>query len=401
MISFQIPTELREFLVEIESLGFSLCLVGGIVRDHFMKKNESTDYDIEIRASDIIEDQDWPLYYQKLIDYLKSKNLNIELLPYMITRVHYLSYSLEFSSPRVEKFNSQQLSHHNFNSVASSNLSFAESFNRRDFTINAIGIKLLLSCNQQEIIDPFNGLLDINNKILRNISDDFFNDPVRLLRLIRFENKFKFEISPAIKENFSKFNLSELSEFHFKTEMFKTGNIRFLTNFKKIILENKILLNTKYNWILKIDENIISEAVQVKNREDLLVAVMLYQDQLSGPCAEFLQQPKYFLPDIKSLYLSVKALNTFTKEDGLKIIEMGNKDFGNTKYVEYFKIINDKKKSIDIFIQFDDKFISPNLKELLKILDVKLESNLINATPVEERSSLRYFVAIQKWVKDD
>jgi len=56
-----------------------------------------------------------------------------------------------------------------------------EDLSRRDFTINAIAQDI-----EGNIIDPFNGQNDIKNKIFRHVSDAFFEDPLRAIRLARF-----------------------------------------------------------------------------------------------------------------------------------------------------------------------------------------------------------------------
>ncbi len=81
---------------------------------------------------------------------------------------------------------------------------------RRDFTINAIA----LSLNQQtfgELLDPFNGINDLRNKLLRtplNPEETFSDDPLRMLRAIRFSAQLNFKIDEpavlAIKNNASR-----------------------------------------------------------------------------------------------------------------------------------------------------------------------------------------------------
>jgi tRNA nucleotidyltransferase (CCA-adding enzyme) len=65
--------------------------------------------------------------------------------------------------------------------LADPSVTLQEDLARRDLTINAIAINRL-----GEIIDPFNGMQDLENKTLRHISKAFSEDPVRLLRLARF-----------------------------------------------------------------------------------------------------------------------------------------------------------------------------------------------------------------------
>ena len=65
---------------------------------------------------------------------------------------------------------------------------------RRDFTINSLAVSLN-SRDLGEIIDPLDGLFDINNQILRNNhSLSFYDDPTRIFRAIKYSNKLSLKI---------------------------------------------------------------------------------------------------------------------------------------------------------------------------------------------------------------
>ena len=70
-----------------------------------------------------------------------------------------------------------------------------EDLDHRDFTINAVAVKVNQDCSLGEIIDPLNGAGDITKKIIRIINDkSIVSDPLRILRAIRFSETLNFSI---------------------------------------------------------------------------------------------------------------------------------------------------------------------------------------------------------------
>lgn len=75
--------------------------------------------------------------------------------------------------------------------VSSSEVSLEQDLLRRDLTINAIA-----EDKDGHLIDPYNGLGDLQHKLLRNVSAAFGDDPLRVLRVARFAAKLNFSVAP-------------------------------------------------------------------------------------------------------------------------------------------------------------------------------------------------------------
>ena len=72
----------------------------------------------------------------------------------------------------------------------SDDITLEQDLERRDITINAIA-----SDENGDLIDPFNGRNDLENKVIRHVSDAFVEDPLRVLRVARFAAQFDFLIA--------------------------------------------------------------------------------------------------------------------------------------------------------------------------------------------------------------
>lgn len=123
----------------------------------------------------------------------------------------------EFALARTEQ--KIGVGHKNFEITTGKNITIIEDLKRRDLTINSIAEDVLSG----EIIDPFEGRLDIKNHIIRATSNAFLEDPLRAYRAARFACKFDFEIEEKTIElmNKSKTELNELSSERVFDEMRK------------------------------------------------------------------------------------------------------------------------------------------------------------------------------------
>jgi len=121
---------------------------------------------------------------------------------------------------------------------------FKEELERRDFTINsmAINITKLFKDEDDFFIDYFNGLKDIDDKVIKQTNPNVFEeDPIRVLRAFRFKNLLGFEIEKETMKNL---------KTH-KSELDKVSPERMRDEFFRItLMENKILYDLYENEIL-------------------------------------------------------------------------------------------------------------------------------------------------------
>ncbi len=199
-----------------------LTMVGGASRDLLIFNLKNFDLDIEIRN---IEFQD----FKKLLTTYISSHVEIKLteFPFGVFRLTNIDgHTIEFSLPRIEEI-IDPYHHHYFRAQLVKDLTYEKAFIRRDFTVNAIGIKLI-SLSEGLIIDPFNGLEDAKHKILKAVSSELFPiDPVRFLRAYRFKSKFQYEFDNDLKTLLEKMPLQKLSFHYFKEEWRKNGSMHF------------------------------------------------------------------------------------------------------------------------------------------------------------------------------
>lgn len=99
----------------------------------------------------------------------------------------------EYALARTERKTSK--GYQGFQFSTSPDITLEQDLARRDITINAMA-----RASDGTLIDPFNGMADLKNGMIRHVSDAFIEDPVRVLRVARFAARFKFSIAPQTQE---------------------------------------------------------------------------------------------------------------------------------------------------------------------------------------------------------
>jgi len=173
-------------------------VIGGFVRDLILER-PSKDIDIVVIGSGLD-------LAQACADKLRVKKVSV-FERFGTAQFRYKDLEVEFVGARKESYRSDS------RKPTVENGSLQDDQNRRDFSINALALSLHKD-NFGDIIDPFNGLVDLENRTIRTPlepSKTYSDDPLRMMRAIRFATQLDFKIErqslEAISENASRLQI--------------------------------------------------------------------------------------------------------------------------------------------------------------------------------------------------
>ena len=169
--------DVKNLLTILNNNGYEAYIVGGFVRDYLLNI-KSNDYDICTNCpikilSSILNNYEYKIYFDTLT--IEIEDINIQITPYR------------------KEFNYKNR-HPEYINV----LDLKTDLLRRDFTINSICMD-----SNNKIIDILNGREDLNNRLIKCIGDidtKLIEDPLRILRAIRFSIKLGFNIETKLKD---------------------------------------------------------------------------------------------------------------------------------------------------------------------------------------------------------
>jgi len=236
----------HEVFSRIANISANLCLetyvVGGYVRDLILGR-PSKDIDFTCVGSGISLAQEVASSYDEHIPFTVFKNFGTAMLKLQDWELEFVgarkeSYRLESRKPIVEDG------------------TLLEDLERRDFTINAMAISLNPE-TYGELVDPFNGFEAIKKKILKTPLEPgvtFSDDPLRMMRAVRFATQLNFDIDAdtffALSENAHRLKI--------------ISSERIIDELNKIILTEKPSYGFKLLFVSKLLHEFFPELVELQ-----------------------------------------------------------------------------------------------------------------------------------------
>lgn len=234
----------KDILNSIADCSGRALLVGGAVRDIFL--------DISVKDLDF---EVYGLMLEQLQEILEQHGpVSLQGKSFGVLRVHGLD--VDWSLPRKDSSGRHPVVAYD------PDMSYEHAFIRRDLTINAMGIDM----QTFELIDPFDGLQDLEDKVLRAPDLDFFGqDPLRLLRVMQFAGRFEMKVDAKLSQLCSTMDISQVSHERIEQEFAKlflqaqkpSIGLQWLVAINKFDellpgVENSSLLSTKLNFAARL-----------------------------------------------------------------------------------------------------------------------------------------------------
>ncbi|MCF7568219.1 CCA tRNA nucleotidyltransferase [Sabulilitoribacter arenilitoris] len=197
-----------------KELNLDSYVIGGFVRDYILNRGNAKDIDIVAIGSGIE-------LAKQVAKNLPNKPKVQIFKTYGTAMLRYDDIEIEFVGARKESYNE------NSRNPIVENGSLKDDQNRRDFTINALALDLNKN-KLGDLLDPFNGIEDLKNEIIRtplNPDITYSDDPLRMMRAIRFATQLNFKIEDESLKSISKNN----------------HRIKIITNERIVVELNKIL----------------------------------------------------------------------------------------------------------------------------------------------------------------
>ncbi len=357
---------IKQVLNKIENNGFEAYIVGGYVRDLYLGL---TTKDIDIATNALPKD---------LINIFNEGTVSNE--SYGSFRLRKQKYLFDITSYRSEA---------NYINRKPTNITYVNNLltdlNRRDFTINSLCMN-----SKGEIIDLLGGINDLDKKIIKVIGDakiKLNEDPLRILRAIRFSIVLNFKLDPIVIKYIKKYHklIKSLSYDRKKEEL------------EKILMSPNAIIGLKFMQELKILNELEISYQKIVLVDNLcgMWSQLDYSDKYN-----FTKNEKEQIKIIKEIVKLAKVNNNTLYKYGLYINNIAGKIMGensNKIYKMYQKLPIKNISDIDI-----------SAKEIMELLNIKpcviikkiyedLQEQIINNDLKNEKRVLINYIMGKKW----
>jgi tRNA nucleotidyltransferase/poly(A) polymerase len=231
-----------------DEIGVEAWLIGGYVRDALLQRPTPKDVDVVAIGSGIALAEAFAKKLGKQAKVTVFKSFGTAQVRYNDTDVEFVgarkeSYRADSRKPIVEDG------------------TLEDDQNRRDFTINALAVGLN-GPNRGQLLDPFGGRNDLDNKIIRTPLDPdvtYSDDPLRMMRAIRFATQLQFTIAPE--------SLQSIERNHHRLEIISME--RIMVEFNKILDAPKPSIGLLHLYQTGLMHHFLPELIALKGVEEV------------------------------------------------------------------------------------------------------------------------------------
>lgn len=231
-----------------QELNIDAYVIGGFVRDYILQRHTKKDIDVVAVGSGI----DLALKVSELIPHHPKVQV---FKNYGTAMLRYDEMDIEFVGARKESYRQES------RNPLVENGTLQDDQNRRDFTINAMAFSLN-PAHLGDLVDPFEGMTDLQNKIIRTPLDPdvtYSDDPLRMMRAVRFANQLNFTIEEeslnAISKNADRIKI--------------ISGERIVEELNKILMTNKPSLGFLLLYKTGLLDLILPELTALNNVEEV------------------------------------------------------------------------------------------------------------------------------------
>ncbi|MBR5323012.1 MAG: tRNA nucleotidyltransferase [Clostridia bacterium] len=310
---------------EVKNIGGRAFYVGGFVRDKLMGVSNK-DIDIEVHGVTTGD-------LENILDRIGGKITIGESFGVYGLKGH----SLDIAMPRKEEMMGR--GHRDFNVCVNPFLGTRKAAMRRDFTINALMQDVLTG----EIVDEFNGRIDLEKRVIRHINDKtFVEDPLRVLRGAQFASRFGFEIAEETIELCKTMDLSYLAKERVIAELEKallkadkpSVFFEFLRKTNQLSVwfgELEALIGIQQNPLFHLEGDVWVHTMMV------LDEAVKYRDKVSNPLGFMMSAITHDFGKAICTEIINGVIHSYNHETkGLPLVESFMKRLTNeTKLIEY------------------------------------------------------------------